>query len=147
MPLVGKPTSKQLTKKPKQEVGTEKIKGILSSPAIEKHGTNVNGIWTHLTIPGMVLGANYSEYTHARGRACIDLKECTRLYQAGSKNEKEGIQAFIRANSLRKQLLKEYWYLLEIRNLDTGRKILCAGYKFEPPGLTLEQIKKAVGLS
>lgn len=140
MPIVGKPTVRQAGQPAKQQT---KEPLIPKGPPVEKHGTNINGIWTHLTVPGMILGAGYSEHTHSRTKACIDLKECTRLYQAASKNEKATMQAFVEANS-KPFKLPTYWYLIEIKQLDTGRKMLCAGYKLEPPGLTLEQMKKIV---
>lgn len=121
MPLVGKPTSKQLQQTSK--------------------------IWTYLSIPGLTLGTNYSEYTHNRGKVCIDLKECTRLFTNASKNDRIGICEFVKANATHKIAnTVKYWYLVEIRQLDTGRKFLAAGYKLYEPGLTLAQIKKIIEL-
>lgn len=134
--------SKPIAKPAKPDPTFTKPKDL---PNETRLGTNINGIWTYLSVPGMVLGANYSEYTHERTKACIDLTKCTELYKAASKPDKERMQAFVLANSPPAKYIR-YWYLINIRNLDTGKKMLCAGYKLEGPGLTLDQIKKAVGL-
>lgn len=136
MPLVGKPTKKQ--------VADTKPKDL---PNETRLGTNVNGIWTYLSVPGLTLGVNVSEYTHSRGKACIDAKECSRLFASSSPRDRKQMKEFISANQKEKiGNIPKHWYLIEIRNLDTGRKFLAAGYKLEGPGLTIEQIKKIIGL-
>lgn len=113
----------------------------LPGPTENKVGANVNGVWTYLSHPGMLLGALYSDYTHARTKACIDLATCRALYNKASKNEQKQMKEFVLANS-HKVPHQRYWYLIEIRNLDTGHKLMCAGFKLDGPGLSLDQIKK-----
>lgn len=143
--LLAKGLLKPALSKSVQQPVAKKEPLVPKGPPEERHGANINGIWTYLSIPGMVLGANYSEYTYERTKACIDQAKCTELYKAASKPDKERMQAFVLANSPPTKYIR-YWYLINIRNLDTGKKMLCAGYKLEGPGLTLDQIKKAVGL-
>lgn len=115
----------------------------IKGPVEQKVGANIDGIWTFLTVPGMIMPTTYSDYTHKRTPACIDLAKCKELYKACSKADKERMTAFVKANSHTVKY-QRHWYMIQIHNLDTGRKFWCIGYKLDGPGLTLKQIETLI---
>jgi len=109
----------------------------------------LKGIETYLALEGLMIGGNYNQFMYRMERRLCQPKEIKEAFAKASPSEREGIVAFVNANK-NKEAVKgrnKYWYLIPIRNLDSGRKVLCAGYSREEIGMPTKQFLALPGLA
>lgn len=102
---------------------------------------------THVSNESTLLGGAYSSILHTRN-SIATAKEIVNVFASASPKEKEQIKLFTEANtaSAVTSKLHPYWFLVRIRDCDTGRSFLAAGCRASGPGVSAKEFRKIIGL-
>jgi hypothetical protein len=102
---------------------------------------------THVAPEATLLGGFYADELHTK-QSLATVPEVRAAYKEASPREREHILGFLEANSKSPitSALHPFWFLVRIKDLDTGRRFLAAGCRGKGPGLTVKQFREILGV-